>query len=190
LRLIADSAHEGRPANADPYDVRDVFDWFEPTIEHDPALLRRSLEPHFLAAHPQLAGWLADDFSAGAWKLVNRFNADPERPGFQQLIAFDGPLTIARRVNLDPRRPTALVRLGKTQGNSSAASYEISVDGRRLIKAELPGEKASPDGISIVVPLHHSLAKSVEISVRFDPGGRLGLIDWRGLILIPDASIP
>jgi hypothetical protein len=39
LILVADAAREGRPAGADPLNIRDFVDWIEPVIEVDPAEL-------------------------------------------------------------------------------------------------------------------------------------------------------
>jgi hypothetical protein len=42
LILVADAAHQGRPAGTDPLNIRDVVDWIEPVIELDRSqLLKR-----------------------------------------------------------------------------------------------------------------------------------------------------
>ena len=40
LLLVANSVHEGRPAGADPWDVRDRLDWLEPRLILDQAKLK------------------------------------------------------------------------------------------------------------------------------------------------------
>lgn len=41
--LVADAAHEGRPAGADPLDVRDALNWLEPQFELEFKLLRKEV---------------------------------------------------------------------------------------------------------------------------------------------------
>ena len=61
LVLQIDAAHDGRPAGADPLDIRDMADWLDPLMEIEPLVLRRQLNEHLLG---QLAAWTG-------WTLSN-----------------------------------------------------------------------------------------------------------------------
>ena len=56
LVLVTDFAHEGRPAGADPLDVRDFVDWLTPLVKVDRASLPR-LADDLAQWIPGLAGW-------------------------------------------------------------------------------------------------------------------------------------
>ena len=43
LVLRVDPAHESRPSGTDPFDVRDIFNWLEPTVYLDPDKLRAEI---------------------------------------------------------------------------------------------------------------------------------------------------
>ncbi len=56
LVLVTDWAHEGRPAGADPLDIRDYVDWIHPFVELDASKLPKTaavLDNYV----PELAGW-------------------------------------------------------------------------------------------------------------------------------------
>src|SRR5262249_28030344 len=44
LSLVVDPAQNDRPAGADPFEIRDIFDWLQPVVELDPEALRAELE--------------------------------------------------------------------------------------------------------------------------------------------------
>ncbi|KKK66168.1 hypothetical protein LCGC14_2966800, partial [marine sediment metagenome] len=44
LGLLTDEAHQGRPAGADPLDIRDMLDWLEPVLLLDQAKLKQNVE--------------------------------------------------------------------------------------------------------------------------------------------------
>ena len=44
LVLEVDPAHDGRPAGADPLDIRDTVNWLDPLLELDPQLVQRELD--------------------------------------------------------------------------------------------------------------------------------------------------
>lgn len=186
LLLIAEADARERPQGADPFDIRDIFNWLEPVVELDPARLRRDVEPHYFAVHPLLADWTADPGDAGNWRLVNRFDdTDGGSPLFRQMLFLEAPLTLTRRLTINPMRPTALLRLG---ASSAQSRFEISINSRRVLRGSLPGQAVSPEALSILVPLKAAAGGSVEFTIRLDPVGKSAFIDWRGLTLIHDAE--
>jgi len=56
LVLVTDFGHEGRPAGADPLDIRDFVNWVMPVVKVDPASVPRPIDDlaHWI---PALGGW-------------------------------------------------------------------------------------------------------------------------------------
>jgi hypothetical protein len=182
LRLIAEAEPRERPTGADPFDIRDIFNWLEPVVELLPADLRREIEPHHFGAQPLLTSWTADPAEAPNWRLVNRFDdSEAGNPIFRQLLSIDAPITFSRRLTVDSKRPTLLLQFGRPGNASAQSKFEISVNGRRVLRDSLPGQTASPEPLQVLVPLKTAAGRPIDFTLRLDPAGRPALIDWRGL---------
>jgi hypothetical protein len=189
LVLIADADAGKRPQGADPFDIRDIFNWLEPLVELAPAELRREIEPHQFGAQPLLASWTPDPAEAPNWRLVNRFDdTETGSPVFRQLLLLDAPITFSRQVPVDPKRPTALLQFGRPGNRSVQAKFEISINGRRVLRDVLPGPTPSPEPLQILVPLKTAAGKSIDFTLRLDPAGQSALVDWRGLTFVRDGE--
>ena len=189
LLLVADADAGERPPGADPFDIRDVFNWLEPVVEFDPDGLRREIERFYLCGYLGLEGWKVQAEDGGNWRPVNRFDeADQKFPGFRLWLQIDGPFTLTRQVPADLQLPMAQLLLGRAARSSAMVRVEISIDGRRLLRESLAGPEGTPATLRVAVPLPRTLAKSAEITVRLEPAGRSALVDWRGLSLVTNAG--
>jgi hypothetical protein len=65
------------------------------------------------------------------------------------------------------------------------ATFEVSVDGRRLGSQSLPSVGEWGDPRPIVLPLADYAGRAAEIAVRIEPLGRETRIDWRGATFGP-----
>ncbi len=189
LLLVADADAGERPSGADPFDIRDVFNWLEPVVEFDPGGLRREIERFYLYGHRGLEGWKVQADDGGNWRPVNRFDeADQEFPGFRLWLQIDGPVTLTRVVAGGPRPRTALLEIGCVARSAAQTSVEISMDGRRISRERLPGPNGSLSPLQFAIPLSLSAGKCAEFSVRLEPAGRSVLLDWRGMRLGEEAG--
>jgi hypothetical protein len=158
-------------------------------VELFPADLRREIEPHHFGAQPLLASWTADQAEAPNWRLVNRFEeSEAGNPVFRQLLSIDAPITFSRKFTVDSKRPTALLQFGRPGNASALSKFEISVNGRRVLRDSLPGPTPSPEPLQILVPLKTAAGKPIDFTLRLDPAGRPALIDWRGLTFVKEAD--
>lgn len=181
LSLIADAAVKERPANADPFDIRDDVNWLEPLVEHDRGELRWEAERQRSMVHPALSGWTDDPHDADHWRLVNRLaEFDAAAAGFRPVIDLEGPLTLSRRVASGSSPRTIYLTLGRSIA-SEGATVEITVDSNRPVRDTLPRHKASMEPFRIAIPLSQPTKKSVLLTVRLTPKGKSAVIDWRGL---------
>jgi hypothetical protein len=189
LVLIAQAEPPERPRGADPFDILDVFDWVEPLVEFVPEELQRELEPYSLAGHPWLAGWNAEPTESGNWQLVNRYDdADHANPGFRQVLALSGPLTLSRRINVDEVRRTLQLQLGRLGETSGEVRLEVWINGARLLRETLVLTGVSDEPLRLLVPLKGVTGASADVSIRMSPLGAGAQVDWRGAALIRDGD--
>ncbi|MBI5722371.1 MAG: NPCBM/NEW2 domain-containing protein [Planctomycetes bacterium] len=118
--LECDYGHNGRPAGAEPFDIRDEFDWILPVVTVDPAKLPK---PDLQQLLPQIAGWKVEklpeklDFAA-AWN---------EQGGFwdtTMTMPAGQPLTLSRQITASKKLGVFELRLARP---AAAKNWDHSV---------------------------------------------------------------
>ena len=189
LTLVSDAAEKDRPPGADPFDVRDVVDWLEPVVAFDQAELRREIESAAPRALWGPSGWTVDQLARGGWHVVNQFSdGDHAHPCFRPLLALDAPLTLTRRLQVEPGRTSARIVLGRPPRSPNRTTFEIAINGRRLPREEVPplGESGEPKPIEVSLAGYDG--GEIEFTIRFDPAGKPALVDWRGIVVLDDTA--
>ena len=95
LTLVSDAAHRGRPAGADPLDIRDFVDWLEPVLELDPAKLKSEIASRAFAAVPAWEGWSVRGGSGGPEFSSRWDDSDPRNR--RHVVEIVAPGAGARR---------------------------------------------------------------------------------------------
>jgi hypothetical protein len=184
LRLVVDATPADAPPGADPFDIRDVFNWLEPTVELDPQALRQTLEPLHYLAQPLLAGWTADAVDAANWRPINQFDvSNPGTPCFRPLMELRGAVKLSRRIEVEPGRTAAALRFGRPAGAGGHAQFEVWLDGRRVLRESLPAFSDNAEPLTVLASLQDYAGRSVDVTIRLDPRGQRTVVDWRGLTL-------
>ncbi len=91
LAVVIDDAHDGRPAAADAFDVRDVADWLDPLVILDPAAVREEVRRRAvggLQAGPGLAVAIYD--VPGSGRLPDFAALTPAARGVKDLPDLSG----------------------------------------------------------------------------------------------------
>ena len=130
---------------------------------------------------------MVDQLVRSGWRTVNRFDdGDHAHPRFRPLLALDAPLTLTRRLQVEPGRTSARLVLGRPLQSTGKPTFEISINGRRLPREEVPplGEAGEPKPIDLSLAGYDG--GEIEFTIRFDPAGKPALIDWRGIIVSDD----
>jgi hypothetical protein len=189
LVLTAEAEPPERPRGADPFDILDVFDWIEPLVEFTPAVLQREVDTYSLSGHPQLADWSAERTDSGNWRVVNRYDdADHANPGFRQVLAISGPLTLTRRINVDATRKTLQLQFSRLGETSGQVRFEVWINGARLLRETPAPTDATTEPLRFQIPLKEVAGTSIDVSVRMTPVGESAQVDWRGAALIRDGA--
>ncbi len=134
LVLVVDFAHEGRPADADPWDVRDEVNWIEPLVTVDRAFLPRpESEPQRWI--PQLAGWeVSDDMRRrlalrpfwDMWRKQWTFAMTTDQSGSEE------PFELTRQVQVDLAHAVLPVAAANDKRGQTRHTIYVAVDGRKV----------------------------------------------------------
>jgi len=188
LVLQIDPAHEGRPAGADPLDIRDAANWLDPLLELDPAYVQREMDRR-----------LAERFSAWRNGTV-RLDPGPAEPGVQvafvrneQLPApgrFDTQvghatrgMVITKSFTLQPQDQWLLISAVRRPDSPKAPKLEIYIGNEPVAEYEPPPAHPDPQEVRplaiSLAPYVGRAAKTLEVAVRQSPVEKPGAVQWR-----------
>lgn len=188
LTLHADMAHEDRPPGADPFDIRDAVNWYEPEIRLDPALLAAEVAARAGARLNGLHGWTVSPSDARALKVANVVDAiNPRDPQYRLVTRTADRFYIAsRKVKIGSQHRWLSVVASRFQENTSPTFVQIKVDGRSLGEFEVPLRTALSDPDPILVPIHELQGRTVNVELIVFGTDEKSLVDWRGFALTAD----
>jgi hypothetical protein len=144
LVLIVDPLEHERPQGADPLDIRDVFDWFEPIVKLDPGGLREALAAHRGQSLPAVAEWSLAGKADADWRIANSPRSRSDRSaGFRPMLELLAPhVTLSRKMRIDPMADELewLVKLGPAH-EEFGLTIELRAAGKQVDQLVLkPGE--------------------------------------------------
>ena len=194
LELQIDPAHEGRPAGADPLDIRDAVNWLDPVLELDPAFVRGELDRR-----------LAERFFA--WRSASvRLEPGPAEPGAhvaffrnEHLPApgrFDTQvghptrgIVIARSFTLQPHDQWLLISAVRRPDGPKPPKLEIRIGNESVAEYEPPAAHPDPQEVRplaiSLTPYQRSGSRTLDVEVRQPPVENGGAIEWRTFQVAP-----
>lgn len=184
--LRADALHTGRPAGADPLEIRDFIDWLDPLVEFDPAIWLPQTRQKLSSALPALAQWQinVNGSASGKPPKLEPFQekAAPQPGRFRTGIVLEQTLVVSRKMTPTARDQWLVVHVTRPNNVGNEPRVEAHIEG------ELVGEFKVPVNEGKVRPLAVSLvgyqdAKRPEIDVKLtlfsEPSS--GPVEWRSL---------
>lgn len=181
LVLSADMAHEGKPSSADPHDVRDVVDWFDPIVVLDAENLRGEITRRLPATIVPWEGWEAT-LPPGATLAVR---TRPTPTGFiREVVPRGGPLSLRRRV--DVTAETAFLVVGLVRSGDGASRCEIRIDGTTVATTDVPQQQDAAPVKPFLVSLSAFEGRAVQIEIVHAPVDDNGFVTWH----VADVSGP
>jgi hypothetical protein len=169
LVLRVDAVQDNRPAGADPLDVRDVFDWLDPTLRLDEEALRAEVlrrGPRLLTAWQD---WTVTSGQTPGATLVSHWIAQPvERSHYRLAVAArGGPVTVSRRVRPGAAADRLLLSVSRPD-TAPPSRIEVLLNGNSAVQFDVPvrptGPLPPPREISLATYADQSL--SIEIVQR------------------------
>lgn len=195
LVLAVDFGHDGRPAGADPWDMRDEVDWIEPMVAVDRAQLPRpEREPERWI--PQLAGWEAPRADPPRFALRPFWDDWRKQWTFAlrtDELERDSPLELTRRMQVDLTNAVLPVAAANDNRGRTRHAIYVKVNGEKLnstpkgvleTKVSRKNEAASREW-----SLGEFQGRQVEVAVVIEPLSRngddpMGLL-WESLAPCP-----
>ncbi len=141
LRLRVEANPPQTPRGADPWDIRDHFDWLEPMVELDPEKLPEQLWERMPRLVPAWQGWTfqAEGPLRGPL-LVNLWQEHRPLHERKYLLATTGrgvPLHLSRKLFVPPEKDMLCLGVCRPE-EASASTIELFVEGELAGSLEVP----------------------------------------------------
>ena len=188
IALRTGMAHQGRPAGADPFDVRDVVNWYEPELRLDPAALESEVALRRAGRLRGLIGWTLSPGDSAAIRLNNvTDNTDVKDPQFRLTASSsDSFYTLSRKVKIGPRDRWLALVASRFAEDTSTTAVQIRIEGRVYAEFDLPIRQTVVDPEPMLVPVDQFQGKSVTVEAVVYPSDARSWVDWRGFSVGPD----
>lgn len=200
LVLQIDAAHDGRPANADPFDIRDHADWGDALITLDPAQVKQEvnarLSARFFAwngANVRFTGEpLPADFVPEV--MYARHDATPSPGRLYTTISGKGqPLVIAKQFPLKPTDNWLVISAVRLMHRGPEPKLEVFIQGAQVAEGPVPHIHGNPDenrplAISLAPYQKQAAGKPTSISVEIRQVGAADSapVHYRGIYCTPE----
>lgn len=181
LILEIDAAHEGRPMNADPFDIRDMAGWYDPVLELDPAMVAAEIASRVGRQVFAVAGWRRDvegEMPGGAApngdrpRWANQWDELAPSPG--RFVVAESPLAatwkLTRDVPIDPADRWLVAAAHTLAAATPPPTLEIRIDGQAVATQPLAARTAGlRDPAPLLVPLKAYAGRTITIEARTGP---------------------
>ena len=183
VSLRTDMAHDGRPAGADPFDVRDIVDWFEPEIRLDRSKMQREINDSVKRSIPGLEGWSISPAAAESLEFQNRATTgtEPETTSFRiQVRPKDSTYRLERELKVQAADRFVVIVVSR-QPDSSPTTMAVQGDEKSLGRFDVPIRESAADPQPILIPIDP--AASGRLVLRIDVQGRddRSWVDWQSV---------
>lgn len=187
LQFKADMAHSDRPADADPFDVRDTLNWYEPELRLDPTVLAEEVAGRTFARLNGLHGWTATNADIRSLKLVNTLDVTNARDPQFRLTAgsSDKVYLVSRKLKIGSQQRWLSIVASRFQ-DSTPASIQVRIDDRAVGEYEVPVRTNMVDPEPILIPVSTYHGKTVSLDCAVFSSDEKSLIEWRGMALTND----
>ncbi len=175
-------AHDSRPPNTDPFDVRDIFNWYEPEVMLDQTALETEVLSRSSMRLGGLIGWSLAAGEARAFRAANVIDAfDPRDPQFRRVIrSTERFFILSRKVKVSSTDRWLAVIASRFAENTSATTMQIRVDGRVLGEFDVPIRHSINDPEPMLVSIAPYQGRTVLVEAVVYPSDDKSWVDWRG----------
>ena len=181
-------AHEGRPAGADPFDIGDLLNWYEPEVRLDPGRLGEAIASHRSGALTGLAGWTIAPSDLASWKTTNFLDeTDGRDPQFRTVSQGPGPFyRISQQIKIGAKDQWLAVVASRFPDGSTASGIQIRIDGRVIVDTDVPVRNSLADPMPILVPIETFQNHSILVELIVIPTDANSWVDWRTIVVSPE----
>ncbi len=213
LIVELDQVHQGRPAGADPLDIRDHVNLADGWLELDPVAVQRELERRLPERFTAWKDWQVTPTRNSAPLPAREIIASQERrtldrseEGFLPTIAMkDRPLVLAREITIQPSDNWLVIAAARVRPQGPAPKLEVRIEGQPAAEFDVPDlrpdvNETPPLAVSLR-PYQRSTPQSLRVEIRQLPGAAdAAPLRWRAIFtasqlptaceLYEDAPVP
>jgi hypothetical protein len=184
--LAIDALESGRPAGADPLDIRDYGDWCDPLVLLDPAAVAGELASRAADQFIAWRDWEAKPGggAAGTAKVRISFYRTETIPGaFEAAAESDQPLVLSREVKLAPRDRWLVIAAFRAKDRRQEARLEVRIGGQKAAQFDVPAWRQNPEELPpLVVPLPEREPDGAPASIEIRQEGA-GAVQYASLTI-------
>lgn len=193
LVLVADPAHADRPADADPFDIRDLVNWCEPCVELDRDALAREVAARAITLVPAWEGWSVQ-VEGGGLALADRwsertYDREANRLRFVSDVSGKTPLVLSRKLRIENDHRYLMLCVEQADSEGKANEIAVTVDGEPYARFEVPaaawnGAAPTPR----LIPVESLRGREVSIEIAQSGGSEKNRVAWRRIALVAEPT--
>ena len=183
LLLIVDPVHQGRPRGADPFDIRDIFDWADPELWLDPKTVKQEIAKRVISSVASLRGWKLTPEDQQELEIVNHWDVtDSRSPRYRQVLLTASSLVRLSRQFSIPKnaRWIGFSFASPPDKDVTPAKFQVRVGGEALGAFTSPPQTATQVD-PILFPVERFRGKDVAVEVLLTTGGPRSIFNWGGV---------
>ncbi len=189
--LQIDPVISGKPAGADPLDIRDLTNWCDPLLELDPAAVQTELDRRLGQRFVAWRGWqvsIGGGTPAEAG-LETTFFRDERRPPPGEFLAAvqvkQRPLVLRRELTIGPRDQWLLIAATRPINRGQEPKLEVRIGGEAVAELLVPQRQGEAnDNRPLAVSLAGYAAdppRKIEVEIRQQAAADSAPVHYRAL---------
>jgi NPCBM/NEW2 domain len=183
LTLVVDPAENDRPPGADPFEIRDSFDWLQPVLELDPEGLRLEIERRFDAPLWTWLGWTVADLKSKP--CVVSLAWDQQRPPAARLrtevIPREGFSAWSRRIEFRAGDRFLSLSVNRLEKEVGPSRIQVRIGGKAVGEFEVPIQNSPLAPDPLLVPIERFRGQTLDVEIVQIPTAPQARVEWRGI---------
>jgi hypothetical protein len=187
LTMVVDPAQDDRPPGADPFEIRDSFDWLQPLVELDLESLRQEVDRRVESPQWGWAGWTLVGSPVGSQsKPAVASVAWDQRPGFNrrariEIAPRDTFFTLTRKLQISPRDRFLVLSVSRLDKDTGPSRIQVRIAGTAVAEFDVPVFAGPADPDPLVVPVERFRGSAVDVEIVQISQTPQSRVEWRGI---------
>ena len=183
ITLVVDPAHDDRPAGADPFEIRDSFDWLQPLVELDLESLRQEVDRRIESPQWGWAGWTLVGLqnkpctASVTWDL----RPPPFKRSRVEIAPRDTFFTLAQRLQINERDRFLVLSVNRLEKDTGPSRIQVRMGGSAVAEFDVPVFTGPADPDPLLVPIERFRRLSIDVELVQIAQTPQSRVEWRGI---------
>ncbi|MFN0051256.1 MAG: NPCBM/NEW2 domain-containing protein [Planctomycetales bacterium] len=193
LTLVVDPLLEKRPPQSDPLEIRDMFDWLQPTLSLNPAHMQTEIARRFGSTVPAWQDWTIAHLDRRP--VVISTTLDPSNPKSPRFVPQAAPAAgwyaLTRQLEILPEHQFLMIDVARFHKEQAASHIQVVIDGQAVAEFEPPLRGESRDADPQLIPIHRWRKSTASVEVRHLGAPLESRLGWQSMGLAAfDVRLP